>query len=139
MTQYDIRWHQRLLNFDKALSELEEAVNLASKRKLTKLEEQGLIQAFEYNYELAWNSLKDFYQAQGDVDIQGSRDTFRLAFKRGLIEDGKLWMEMIQSRILTSHTYNESTAAIVADKILHAYYPAFIRLNRELNKLKNEY
>ncbi|NCT56657.1 MAG: nucleotidyltransferase [Legionella sp.] len=138
MTQYDIRWHQRLLNFDKALGELEEAVNLASKRKLTKLEEQGLIQAFEYNYELAWNCLKDFYQAQGDTDIQGSRDAFRLAFKRGLIEDGKLWMEMIQSRILTSHTYNQGTAAAVADKILHVYYPAFMCLNHALNNLKND-
>ena len=138
MKAYDMRWHQRLLNFDKVLSELEEAVNLASKRKLTKLEKLGLIQVFEYNYELAWNCLKYFYQAEGGIDIQGSRDAFRLAFKRGLIEDGKLWMEMIQSRILTSHTYNESTAAAVADKILHTYYPAFRCLNRELNKLKYE-
>ena len=83
----DIRWHQRLSNFTLALNELTDAVNLQKSRPLTKLEEQGLIQAFEYNYELAWNTIKDFYEAQAETGIQGSRDAIRLAFKRGLIEN----------------------------------------------------
>jgi hypothetical protein len=65
----DIRWHQRLANYASVFNELDEAVALNTQRPLSKLEEQGLIQAFEYTYELAWNSIKDFYQAQGESDI----------------------------------------------------------------------
>lgn len=56
----DIRWQQRLANFTKAFAELSAAIGLSEQRPLTKLEQQGLIQAFEYNYELAWNCIKDF-------------------------------------------------------------------------------
>ena len=58
----DIRWHQRLQNFQSAFNELDEAVALSNARGLSKLEEQGLIQAFEYAYDLAWNTIRDFYQ-----------------------------------------------------------------------------
>lgn len=129
----DIRWQQRLANFTKVLAELSEAIALTKQRPLTKLEQQGLIQAFEYNYELAWKCIKDFYQFQGETDIQGSRDAIRLAFSRGLISDGESWMNMIKSRALTSHTYNQDTANAVADDVLKRYYPAFIELHQLLN------
>ncbi|GLX81289.1 nucleotidyltransferase substrate binding protein [Thalassotalea eurytherma] len=132
----DIRWHQRLANFDLALKELADAVTITEQRQLSRLEEQGLIQAFEYNYELAWNTIKDFYQDQGELSIQGSRDAFRLAFQRGLIEDGQLWMEMIKSRVLTSHTYNKETARRVANQIICDFYPAFVLLNNVLHQKK---
>ncbi len=128
----DIRWQQRLANFTKALAELTEAVALAGSRPLSKLEQQGLIQAFEYNYELAWNCIKDFYEFQGETDIQGSRDAIRLAFSRGLLADGELWMQMIKSRALTSHTYNQETANAVAAAILQQFYPAFVGLQQKL-------
>jgi len=134
----DIRWHQRVSNFDRALKELADAVELSQLRALSKLEEQGLIQAFEYNYELAWNCLKDFYEYQGDEGIQGSRDAIRLAFKRGLIVDGDLWMAMVRSRALTSHTYNRETSVKVAADIINLYYPAFVLLNKQLNDQKND-
>lgn len=70
----DIRWHQRLQNFKAAFTEFQEAIELNEQRPLSKLEEQGLIQAFENTYELSWNTIKDFYKAQGETDIQGSRD-----------------------------------------------------------------
>lgn len=124
MTQSDdIRWHQRLQNFQLAFNELDEAVVLSHSRRLSKLEEQGLIQAFEYTFELAWNSIKDFYQNQGETDIQGSRDAIRLAFKRGLIEEGEQWMAMIKSRTLTTHTYNRETARLIASEIIQHYHP----------------
>ena len=129
----DIRWQQRLDNFTKALSELTEAVDLSRQRPLSKLEQQGLIQAFEYNYELAWNCIKDFYQFQGETDIQGSRDAFRLAYQRGLVADGELWMSMIKSRALTSHTYNQSTAQAVVQDILQRYHPALTALHQTLS------
>jgi nucleotidyltransferase substrate binding protein (TIGR01987 family) len=124
MTQSeDVRWHQRLQNYRSAFNELDEAVALSNQRGLSKLEEQGLIQAFEYTYELAWNTIKDFYQNQGEIGIQGSRDAIRLAFERGLIEAGEQWMAMIKSRTLTSHTYNRETARLIADQILNNYHP----------------
>ena len=138
MKKNDIRWHQRLANFELALKELSDAVNLAHKRALSSLEEQGLIQAFEYNYELAWNCLKDYYENQGETDIAGSRDAIRLAFKRNLIENGQLWMEMINSRISTSHTYNKAIAAKISKKIIIEYHPEFIMLHNKLTTLKNK-
>ncbi len=136
--QSDIRWHQRVNNFNLALQELKEAVELSKQRPLTKLEEQGLIQAFEYNYELSWNCLKDFYEYQGEDGIQGSRDAIRLAFKRGIIPNGDIWMSMVKSRALTSHTYNRDTSIKVSKSIIADYYPAFIALNTKLNSIKND-
>lgn len=81
-------------------------MSLAKTRELGQLEQQGLIQAFEFANELAWNLITDFYESQGDADIQSSRGAFRLEYKRGLIQHGDLWTEMIRSRMLSSHTYN---------------------------------
>lgn len=119
----DIRWHQRLQNFELAFSELDEAVILSNTRDLSKLEEQGLIQAFEYTFELSWNTIKDFYQNQGETGIQGSCDAIRLAFKRELIEDDEKWLAMIKSRTLTSHTYNRETAPLFGGLFYSAPVP----------------
>ncbi len=134
----DIRWHQRLQNFRSAFNELDEAVALSNQRGLSKLEEQGLIQAFEYTYELAWNTIKDFYQNQGETSIQGSRDAIRLAFERGLIEAGEQWLAMIKSRTLTSHTYNRETARLIADQILNSYHPLFKDLLLALEQRRDQ-
>ena len=93
MSRQDIRWIQRAKHFDKAFSLLEEAVELARQRQLSKLEAQGLIQGFEYTHELAWNTLKDFLETRGVQALYGSRDTTRVAFRTGLIENGETWME----------------------------------------------
>jgi nucleotidyltransferase substrate binding protein (TIGR01987 family) len=127
--QFDIRWKQRFANYQKALEQLKEFVE---KKPLSKLEQQGLIKAFEYTYELAWNTIKDFYEAQGESNIQGSKDALRLAFKRGLIQNGDTWMSMVQSRIDTAHTYNEATAKKVITAILNDYYSLFVELLGEL-------
>ncbi len=134
----DIRWHQRLQNFRAAFNELDEAVALSHARGLSKLEEQGLIQAFEYTYELGWNSIKDFYQNQGETGIQGSRDAIRLAFGRGLIQQGEQWLAMIKSRTLTSHTYNRATARLIAGEILNTYHPLLQALLVELERQRDK-
>jgi len=103
---------------------------------LSALEEQGLIKSFEYTYELAWNTLKDFYEAQGESGLQGSKDVIRLAFKRGLIAEGKIWMDMVQSRVQTSHTYNELTARNVIEAIKTKYFAAFLKLRQTLEGLQ---
>jgi len=134
----DIRWMQRFANYRKALTQLENAVKLANTRPLSDLEKQGLVQAFEYTYELAWNTIKDFYQNQGETEIQGSRDAFRLAFRRGLIKEGEIWMQMIKDRAQTSHTYNESTVQSIVNDVLQFYYPQFKALAATFKELAEE-
>jgi nucleotidyltransferase substrate binding protein (TIGR01987 family) len=125
MEKSDIRWIQRFENYIKAFSQLEEAILLANKRPLSNLEEQGLIQAFEYTHELAWKTLKDFLNYQGNQEIYGSKDATRQAFKYELIENGEIWMDMIKSRNNSSHTYNESIAEEILNSIISNYYSEF--------------
>jgi nucleotidyltransferase substrate binding protein (TIGR01987 family) len=134
----DIRCHQRLSNYSKALRQLESAVELSVERKLSNLEEQGLIQAFEFTHELSWNVLKDYFSNQGNPEITGSRDAFREAFRQGLIKDGENWMEMIKSRNQSSHTYNQEIADDISKKIIGAYHPLFKEFESKMNKLKSE-
>jgi len=127
----DIRWQQRFSNYQKALRQLKEVVELT---RPNKFEEQGLVKAFEFTYELAWNTLKDFLEYQGVGEIIGSRDAFRKAFAEELVSDGRVWMRMIQSRNRTSHTYNEETAKEIAESVRSEFYPAFCELEQVLEK-----
>jgi nucleotidyltransferase substrate binding protein (TIGR01987 family) len=129
----DIRWVQRFSNYNKALAQLK---RFFAKKELNELEEQGLIKAFEYTYELAWNTIKDFYEDQGETGIQGSKDAVRLAFKRGLIGEGESWMEMIENRKLTVHTYNVATATEVVNLIKKKYFDLFINLQDSLDEIR---
>lgn len=110
MTKQDVRWLQRFSNYRKALQQLGEGVDLARSRELSRLEKQGFIRGFEYTYELAWNLLRDYLRWQGSTSVTGSRDAIREAFSAGLVDDGERWMQMLQDRNRTSHTYNEETA-----------------------------
>jgi nucleotidyltransferase substrate binding protein (TIGR01987 family) len=127
-------WQQRFANYKKALAQLKEAVVLSQQRALSKLEKQGVIQAFEFTHELAWNVLKDFLQDQGNQDIKGSKDATREAFKVELITDGEQWMAMIQSRNASSHTYDEQTAEHLVAAIINEYFPLFEVLQTDMEK-----
>ena len=131
----DIRWKQRFYNFCSAYINLHEAVELSKTRPLSKLEEQGLIQGFEYTHELAWKVLKDYLEEQGFTDIIGSKNATRIAFKEGLIQQGEVWMAMIEARNQTSHSYNLEIAATVSEKVRHVYYPVFISFVEAFQKL----
>lgn len=135
----DIRWIQRFSNYQKALKQLQEAVALSEQRELTNLEKQGLIQAFEYTHELAWKTLKNFLEHQGSTQtLYGSKDTTKEAFSAGLIQDGEAWMKMIQSRNLTSHTYDETTVEQIVEMILDSYIFSFEALNETLLELRKQ-
>ena len=129
----DIRWIQRFSNYRKALAQLQKFID---KKTLSDLEEQGLIKAFEYTYELAWNTLKDYLLYQGDVTIIGSRDAIRTAFSVGIIENGEVWMSMLQDRNRTSHTYNETTADEIAASVIGDYWTEFLALEKKLKSLQ---
>jgi len=123
-------WQNRFSGYKKALSLLSEFIN---QKELSKIQRLGLIKAFDLTFDLAWNAIKDYYLYQGITEIQGSRDAFRTAFKQGLIEDGETWMSMIESRIQTTHTYNESVTNDIAQDITNNYYNRFKEL--ETNNL----
>jgi nucleotidyltransferase substrate binding protein (TIGR01987 family) len=134
----DIRWQQRLTNYSKALRQLEKAVNEARDGRLSELEKQGLIQAFEFTHELAWNVMKDYFRYQGNTSVHGSRDATREAFSNGLINNGDTWMEMILSRNETSHTYNEGTVEEIFSLIVEKYYKAFVDFERTMKEIKSK-
>ncbi|MBX3629205.1 MAG: nucleotidyltransferase substrate binding protein [Nitrosomonas sp.] len=130
----DIRWRQRFTNYKKALAQLKDAVTLSRQRPLSRLEKQGVIQAFEFTHELAWNVLKDFLEDQGHQNIKGSKDATRAAFKVALITNGEQWMAMIQSRNISSRTYDEHIAKRLVTSIINDYFPRFEDLQTEMEK-----
>ena len=134
MTPQDIRWQQRFANYKKALLQLQSAVELSQQRALSNLEKQGVIQAFEFTHELAWNMLKDYLEDQGNQNVKGSKDATREAYKVNLIADGEQWMAMILSRNISTHTYNEHTAEELVNAIVKQYFPLFVELQTEMGK-----
>lgn len=135
MSQIDIRWKQRFDNFNNAFHQLRLAIELSKTRQLTDLERQGLIQAFEFTHELAWKVLKDYLEYQGVFGIIGSKDASQEAFQKGLITKGDVWMTMIKSRNLTSHTYNKSVSTEIEEKILNEYYDCFLQFQKKFEQL----
>ena len=131
----DIRWKQRFSNYQKALVQLTKFID---KGDLNELEEQGLIQAFEYTHELAWNLLRDYLRDQGAQNINGSKDAVRAAFQVGLIEDGETWMDMIKDRNRTSHTYNQVTAEAIATNIKTRFFALFVELREKMQVLSDD-
>lgn len=134
----DIRWEQRFDNYVRAFEKLSQSVAFIHSAYgeelddenfdsvLSEMIKEGLIQRFEYTHELAWKVMKDYAAFQGNPNISGSRDAIREAFQMQLIHDGTTWMDMIESRNKTSHTYNESTANEIFKKILNDYFPVFL-------------
>ncbi|MCK5842504.1 MAG: nucleotidyltransferase substrate binding protein [Candidatus Sabulitectum sp.] len=132
MVAEDVRWKQRFANYGKALKQMKRFID---KGDLSELEEQGLIKSFEYTFELAWKTLKNFLEYNGQNDIYGSRSAIQKAFQLDLIEDGQGWMEMLKSRNKTSHTYNEETAREICTAVTSQYYQLFCRLENKLSSL----
>ena len=141
--EQDIRWLQRFSNFKKALLKLSVAVSIAKKEEeennyideLDDIIKEGLIQRFEYTHERAWNVMKDYAQYQGNNEIRGSRDATREAFKMKLIKNGDEWMDMIGSRNLTTHAYDETVTNEIYSKITNTYYPLFLAFESKMGEI----
>jgi nucleotidyltransferase substrate binding protein (TIGR01987 family) len=120
MNEQDIRWKQRFQNLEKSLHFLELAMEIENPDIIQKA---GLIQFFEISFELSWNVLKDYLEDQGFFELRSPRDTIKKAFEVGLITDGHTWLQALQNRNLTAHTYDEKMAEKVAHEIKMVYYP----------------
>lgn len=129
------RWSEKLNDFKNALDRLEEGIN---EQIVTSLVIDGVIQRFEFNYELAWKIMRYFLEYQGIEEVKSPRSTFKEAFAVGLIENGEEWIDMLNDRNLTSHTYDEETAKVIFQKIKGKYYHnlrnLYLRLEKEALK-----
>ena len=133
--EQDIRWQQRFASFQKAFNQLERAV---TQETYSDLEREGLIQRFEYTYELSWKTLQDLLEYKGYPDVKGPRPVIEQAYKDGYIANGATWMAMKKSREQTSHTYDEPTAQTIAAAIKETYFAAFQALLSRLEAEKND-
>ena len=124
----DIRWQQRLSNFERALALLREAM-VNGPAALNQLEKEGVIQRFEYCFELAWKTTKDYMEANGFVfAVVMPRQVLKDAFAAKLIADGQVWIAMLDHRNLLSHTYNPIVFEEAVEAIHQQYLPAMERL-----------
>ena len=82
------RWRQRLGDFENALSRLNEALTMKS---FDELEKDGVIQRFEFTFELAWKTLKDYLEDQGFIDVSSPKKVLRKAFQENLKETTLKW------------------------------------------------
>ena len=134
MDNSDIRWVQRFSNFRKALSKLGEVATSEHSSGLSELEKEGMIQRFEYTFELAWKTLQDLLEYKGYIDITEPNPVMEQALIDGYIKDEISWRSMKKSRELTSHTYNSETADDIAENIVQTYYEALKKLETRLEE-----
>jgi nucleotidyltransferase substrate binding protein (TIGR01987 family) len=134
MNNADIQWQQRFSSYQRSLAQLTKFIE---HKPFNELEELGLIQSFKCTHDLAWKLLKDFLNDRGNHDIYDSRETTRAAFNLGLIDKGEVWMEMIQDRDRTSHTYNQEIAKEIATHITEHFFERFIALKTKMQAIEN--
>jgi nucleotidyltransferase substrate binding protein (TIGR01987 family) len=127
------RWKNRFQNFHKALLQLEKA---AVQTALSDLEGEGLIQRFEFTFELAWKTLQDLLSHRGYHDIMGPRPVLEQALKDGLINDNIGWAKMLKSRNETTHTYDETTSKKIIQEIRSSYFPLLKELYQRLKEIE---
>ncbi len=128
----EIRWKQRLENFGNALSQLEVA---CSKEQYSDLERAGLVQMFEFSFELSWKVLKDLLFYEGH-DAKSPREVIRKSFEMEYVseDDTEIFLDALGKRNLLSHTYNEKTALEAEHLINDQYYPLLRRIYNTLDR-----
>ena len=124
----EIRWKQRFENYKRAFELLKRTVEINNH---SEAEKGGLIQFYEMTFELAWKTLKDYLENQGII-AKLPRDIIKSAWQNDIIDNGHLWIEALEDRNLTSHTYNEDTATRVVKKIKENYFSLLQQLNNFL-------
>jgi len=121
----DIRWKQRFQNFDRAFILLRSALEDRELDTFSDLEKEGIIQRFEYSFELAWKTMKDYLEENGiNINPITPRSVIKEAFAAKLIPDGQVWINMMLHRNLLSHTYDFSTFQKVLEAVKKDYLGA---------------
>lgn len=131
----DLRWKQRFQNFEKAFIVFQRRADEYKNEPSSESHQMSLIQAFEIGLELSWKTLKDYLENEGYDNVKNSKQAIRQAFQDEIIHDAEIWMEALQKRNITSHTYNPEILIEVVEFIADRFYP----IVRDLyHKLKQE-
>lgn len=122
-----LRWVERFENYEKAKRNLEQTRDYIKKNGLNNVFIMALVQAFEITFELAWKTQKDYLEYNG-IKVSTPRETIKEAFQSAIIQDGQIWIDMMESRNKTSHTYVEDFAIELSNAILDKYIIQFEKL-----------
>jgi nucleotidyltransferase substrate binding protein (TIGR01987 family) len=133
--RHDIRWKQRFQNFDRAFVLLRDAMALGA-TDLNQLESEGVILRFEYCFQLAWKTAKNYLEQGGFVfAFVSPRQVLKDAFASKLVTDGQVWIDMLDHRNLLSHSYSvqsfENAVQAIRERYLHAFAALHERLHAE--------
>lgn len=130
----EIRWKQRFQNFDKAYQTFCRTLERYETDTNDEIFQMALVQAFEFTFELAWNTMKDYLENEGYDAVENSKQTIRTAFQAELITDAEKWMDVIQKRNLASHTYNSVILKETVNYIQNEFYPLAGKLYEDFKK-----
>ena len=134
----EIRWEYRGANFQRAYLLLSEAFD-DGVEALSQLGREGVIQRFEYTFELAWLTLKDRLEYDGvALTTVTPRNVIRQAFQEKLVVGGDAWIDMLTDRNLMSHTYDFALFEAVISRINARYLPILSELYELLTRDKLE-
>ncbi|MDR2727924.1 MAG: nucleotidyltransferase substrate binding protein [Chitinispirillales bacterium] len=125
----NLRWKQRFENAYNVLVRMIERKNLTPDDEAV---EMALIQSFEFTYELAWNTMKDYLEFEGFDNLAGSKQVIRTAFQAGLIEDAEGWLNAVHKRNIASHTYDENVLSEGVIFVSNDYFPLVSKLYSNL-------
>jgi len=125
---------QRLLSLKKALVSLKEARDFYLKEPDKNIHVMALVKSFEFSFELSWKALKYFLEYKEVVQFRFTRDIIKQAFRRAVIEQGDLWINMLEDRNRMSHVYDEKMAEWMAEKISKKYIVEMENLYQTIKK-----
>ena len=121
----ETRWKKRFDNFERAYARFKEVFVDRDPEGLSEIEQTGGVQRFEFTFELAWKTLKDYLEYQGNaLQDLNPRPVIKEAFATKILRDGKIWIAMLESRNRLSHTYNEMNFRREVQTIAQSYAPA---------------
>lgn len=124
---------EKLTKFKSATSRLEEAILQYDECGLSSCRD-GVVQRFEFCTELAWKSAREYLTDEGYTDLNSPKSVMRQAYASDLINDETAWLDLLYSRNLTSHIYDEATANEIFEKIKNCYLHLFKELAQELTR-----
>ena len=127
----DIRWKQRFDNFQPAYRRLLQAAAANVAEPADVLYQMALVKVFELSFELSWKVMKDYLDYSG-IEAKSPREAIRQAYANGIVEDGQLWIDMLEDRNLMTHTYDEADAKAAVTQIRQRYMAGIAQLHQYL-------
>ena len=133
------RWVYRFDNYSRAFTLLQDGMAITKERPLTQLEKEGIVQRFEYTWELAWKTIKDYLEEKGIIlETISPASTIKAAFAAKVIKNGELWMEALDTRNQMSHTYDlknfETTVQKIQTDYLNLFEKLYLKLLKEIKE-----